>query len=37
MRPGLVVARVGLELVDNTEGQKAIQKLKMAEKGTCNK
>lgn len=37
LRPGLVVAGAGLKLVDNTEGQKAIQKLKMAEKGTCSK
>lgn len=37
MRPGLVVAGAGLKLVDNAEGQKAIQKLKLAEKGTCSK
>jgi hypothetical protein len=37
MRPGLVVAGAGLKLVDNAEGQKAIQKLKLAEKGACSK
>lgn len=37
MRPGLVVAGAGLKLVDNAEGQKAIQKLNLAEKGKCSK
>lgn len=37
LRPGLVVAGAGLKLVDNAEGQKAIKKLNLAEKGTCTK
>ena len=37
IRPGLVVAGAGLKLVNQAEGQKAIQKLKLAEKGKCSK
>lgn len=37
IKPGLLVGGAGLKLVDNAQGQKAIQKLKLAEKGKCGK
>ena len=37
IKPGLLVGGANLKIVDNVEGQQAIQKLKLAESGKCSK
>ncbi|MFT4021283.1 MAG: DUF2846 domain-containing protein [Acinetobacter sp.] len=37
IKPGVFVGGANLKVVDNAEGQKVVQKLKLAEKGQCGK